>query len=228
MFKIARKIKQTISSLITNMVEAIKQKLFGKGEHSLRRLYVEAAREEGSFYPETQSLETLIDATSNYLDGFKTKTINNTLNEIESGKPVQQAVVDSMTKAKTHLHMIVGTQAQSVKNLGALNGIFNIAILKGVDDPTIFWSGPNDHITCDVCQTLYFMSDGRPRAWKVSELKASFFNKKTDHTPSIHSAHPNCRHTPSLILPGYGFKPGSNTLVWMGEGYSEIDNQRNI
>ena len=226
MFKVSRAIKNKISKTITSLIDSIKRKLLGKGAGSLRDLYLDSAREEGSFYPDMSSLETLSDATANYLDGFKVKTINSVLNEVESSTDLPKTVYENLTKAKSHLETIVTTQTQSVKNMGALNGIFNIAILKGVDDPVIYWAGPNDNITCDVCLTLYFLPDGRPRVWKVSELKTSFFNKKHDHAPSVHSAHPNCRHTPSLVLPGYGFNPKSNILVWIKEGYSEFDNQR--
>lgn len=228
MFKVSKNIKNKISKAISNLVANIKSKLLGKGSGSLRDLYLESAKEEGAFYPDLSGLEALSDATSNYLDGFKVKTINSVLNDLESSQDISKTVYENLSKAKTHLNTIVTTQTQSVKNLGALNGIFNVAVLKGVDDPVIYWAGPNDNITCSVCLELYFLPDGRPRVWKVSELKTSFFNKKHDHTPSIHSAHPNCRHTPTLILPGYGFKPKSNLLVWISEGYSELENQRKV
>ncbi len=227
MFKIPRKVKTKITEQITKFVQLVKDRLTGNSPASLKALYLEAAKEEGSFYPDLTSLEVVMDSTNHYLDGFKVKTVTSVLNAIESGEDADQALQESLDKARSQLSTVIATQTQSVKNIGALNGIFNIATLKGVDDPVIYWSGPNDSTTCEVCSDLYFLPNGiTPRVWKVSELSSGFYNRKHDHTPSIHSAHPNCRHTPSLILTGFGFKDGTNLLVWIGDNHSELDHQR--
>jgi hypothetical protein len=224
MFKVSRKIKNAISEKISSLVDSIKKKL-SDGDLSLKRLYLNSAKEEGSFYPDLNSFQVLVDATMNYLDGFKTKTTNEILNNVESSKNVKETLTNDFAKASRNLETIISTQTQSVKNLGALNGIFNISTIKGIEDPVIYFAGPNDNVTCSICKKLYFTDAGVPRVWKVSELKTSFFNHKHDNVPSIHSAHPNCRHTPTLVLPGYGFSE-TGRLVWISEKHSELKKQR--
>ena len=129
-----------------------------------------------------------------------------------------------MSKARSGLETIAAGEGAKARNLGTIMDISKAASFDGIDDPVIGFVGVNDDKTCEECRRLFLMPDGVTlRLWKTSECSFGYF-KRGDNVPSILGLHPRCRHLPTSIPSGYGFKNGKITFVSLE--HDELKKQR--
>lgn len=131
-----------------------------------------------------------------------------------------------MGTVSRNLKTIVDTESTRAHNLGAIDVISKVSVAAGQKDPVVAFIGPNDGYTCGECQRLFFLPDGTPKAWRMSEIGHAY-HKRGDEDPKIGGCHPNCRHRPVAILPGYGFD-SSGKIAFISPGHDEWTKQRNL
>lgn len=196
-----------------------------KPDSSLPGIFVRANIEEGTV-PDKEVLDSLISHCAGYLDAQKedakskiVQTIDSFLKDSKRKKTLDikqdintllnDELTDMWSKVSSNVNRIAAYETNKAKNTGLLEGITN----GGDEDPTIVFIGPNDGKTCSECSRLFFLKDGvTPRAWKLSEVGHGY-HKRGDNYPKIGGLHPHCRHSPSAILSGYGFKKGRISFI---------------
>jgi hypothetical protein len=196
---------------------------------SLRGIFEAAAKSEG-MTPNEKLYESIEKGVENYFDAHEklatarvVNAVQSHLHDLETGKvdkdpeKVLKNVLDTvLEKVTSDVKEVVNTEANRAKNYSTLDAITKITAGLGIDDPTVYFSGPVDSHICGECLRLYFLADKvTPRVWKMSELKNGYF-KRSDTKPSVASCHPNCRHTLCSVLPGYGFVGGQLTFIEPG------------
>lgn len=207
------KIRKFIINRVSDLFDSIKEKVLGLNRKNslFFNLYMDAYRgSSGMSFPDPEQIEELTHTSGRYIDTLKLKTINEIVDTCQkaSESTLNIPVSEQIDKSFKHLDMIVTTQAQTFQNMGAIEGIADLAGKSGDDDPSVYFLGPNDDKTCPTCLELYFMPDGKtPRIWKVSELGSGFF-KRGDCCPSVSPIHPRCRHYPIYVPKGHGFVRG--------------------
>jgi len=137
---------------------------------------------------------------------------------------LNEKLAEIWTKATDGIEKIISSEINTAKNMATLDGITKVSAAYGIDDPTVYFAAPLDTLTCQTCLDHHFTPDGKnPRLWKLSELNHGY-TKKGDGTASVHGAHPRCRGTLTLLLPGYSFN--GMAPVWKSEGHDEYSAQR--
>jgi hypothetical protein len=200
----------------------------------------DAASQAQGVKPNKDIREALVSIASTYLDSHKEKTkasIVNNVNAavIDASKTNKKAdiksilhneVIQAIGKASEDVKTIIESESNRAKNFGTLSAVQKISQGTGINDPTIAFLGPNDSHTCRSCLEMFFLEDElTPRVWKMSEVRSTYF-KRGDSTPCVGGCHPNCRHSASVIMPGYGFKAGK--LAYISPDHDEWKAQRGI
>jgi hypothetical protein len=203
---------------------------------SLRGIFESAAKAEG-MAPNPKLYEVIEKGVEDYFDAHEklatarvVNAVQSHLHDLEMGKEVKDPkkelrnVLDTvLEKVTSDVKTVVDTEGNRAKNYSTLDAITKITAGLGVNDPTVFFSGPNDKHTCNECLRLFFLKDGiTPRVWKMSELKNGYF-KRGDPAPSVAGCHCNCRHALGSVLPGYGFVGGR--LTFISPGYDVWEDQ---
>lgn len=208
----------------------------------------------------SSTLETLNNTTSAYLDKLKSEAqakvdiaVDQHLKDAEikakisgtnfddflastEANPIKRSLAVELQKimgiVDTGVKRIVTTELTNAQNFGALDGILSMSQSIGIADPIIFKQGVIDIDLCQNCKSLWHSPNNIniPRTWKMSELKAGYFNRK-DPQAVIGPVHPHCRHIMSMLSPGFGFDENGK-IVYKGSfsdgtPWDEWEYQRN-
>jgi hypothetical protein len=221
--------RKTILQRIEKLFETTKARLLGryfKGPHiifevlgqsdpldSIEGLYTWAlAMMYGAgIRPDQKTIENLAEITGNYFDSQKLKVKNHILNAILAAKDHKEAmasVKDHFDKASKYVEMLTGNETRSVIAYANREGIARVASDIGVSDPTIVFRGVVDDKICKYCKQMYHDPNNirKPRPYKLSQLAHGYFKPKLwDGKTPFDGAHPNCRHTMTMVAPGFTF-----------------------
>jgi hypothetical protein len=185
---------------------------------SMPNLFEEAARAEG-FKPNKSLQNSVTEGIEQYLDAHqelaKAKVraaVQTALSEAEAAqeevnlpKVLKQELNAVMKKVSSDVSNVVDSELGRAKNLSTLDAITKANVVIGIEDPIVVFIGPNDQHTCKDCKRLFFMPDGvTPRVWKMSELSHGY-GKHNCAAPTTGVLHNHCRHSPSTMMPGFGF-----------------------
>lgn len=123
---------------------------------------------------------------------------------------------------------IISTELNRASNWGAVDAILHNNPELEPGQITVYKQGnkPGGG-ACSACSHLWYMPDGTPKTYKMSELLANGTNigrKQKDWLATIDSTHPNCSHILSELKPGFGFVNGS--LEWISHGHDEYKKQK--
>lgn len=246
------KATKLIGSIVDRIFARVKAKFLGWQPVTMRTtftpvaslpgMFAAANAEEGS-KPDTDRLARMMHSANEYLDAHKAKAkakmvreVAATLEEAHAGgiktdlhTVLQGKVSDVLGETERGVRTVVEEHTQTTKNLGVMDGIIAVNVAADVADPVVAFLvaarlGPD--APCEECLKLHTTGGigSPPRVWLMSELSHGF-HKKGDPYPSISGLHPNCRCSMVTVLPGFGFD-GTDELHWMGNGYSELENQR--
>lgn len=206
-------------------------------EFSLPGIFLQASVEERN-KPNLELMQSLERVAEGYLDAHQEATKSRVVHAVDAflnnakqkGIKTDVATVlggqlsELFGKLKADVGKIVNTEATTVRNVSTLDGMTKVAAAHNIEDPTIYWVGPNDSVTCAECRRMYLLTDQKtPRVWLLSEAGHTY-HKRGDFDPKIAGCHPNCRHTLCLLMPGYGFVGGS--LQYISYGHDELKKQR--
>jgi hypothetical protein len=204
---------------------------------SLGGIFDSAAHYEG-VAPNEELKASLHRIAEGYLDAAKERAKSNVVHAVQSfvtdaehkGKKVESDIViggeleQVLGRVADDVKRIINTESTKARNFSAVDAISKVNLAAGITDPVVVFLGPNDTHTCDECRRLFFLPDGTPRAWLRSELMSSYHKHGAD-SPSMSGCHPNCRHTPRTLLPGFGFND-EGRIAFIAPGHSELDKQR--
>lgn len=210
--------------------------LHTRDDLSLPGIFNASATAEG-FRPASNVRHAVIEVATAYLDAHEKLAQAQVVHAVQSWLTTAEIkgvdtdvetvlggeLADLFGRITTNVKRVVETETTKAGNVGALDAITKIAAATGVDDPHVYFAGPNDTHTCEECLRLFFMPDGRPRVYLLSEVGAGY-HRHGDPDPKIGGAHPNCRHKLVYISRGYGFKDGR--VVYVGPNHVELEAQR--
>jgi len=132
-----------------------------------------------------------------------------------------EGVVDNW---KHRWKTIVKTELNRAANYGAAEAIVGNNPGKKPEDILVYKMGSHNYSeSCDECKKFWFLPDGRPRVYKLSELVAGGSNvgkKKHEWRPGLDSTHPNCVHRLHELRTGYGFD-ASGRITYVGKDHDE-------
>lgn len=215
-FKLPHHVIKVIEKKIGDLFEAAKIRLLGPRSTEDKTLYLkvkfdrtvsipgvfEAASVESGGIPDTETLNTVVDTSKNYIDGLKLKAQNRIVKEIEShiaenpettSDAINEMLTEEFQGVNSDLERIVESETQATKNTALLGGIVRSNAALGIEDPIVCFIPVKDADLCIHCKTLHLMEDGvTPRVWKLSEISRGYW-KKGEETPSFWGLHPSCR-----------------------------------
>lgn len=196
---------------------------------TLPALYADSASDDGA-KPKTATAQSLIHVAKGYLDASQAATKAKVVHAVDSylrnaeitGVKTNASIVlggqlsELFGTVTTEVKRILESEATKARNIGALEGIIKINAVSGIDDPNVCWIGPNDQHTCEECKRIYLMPDGvTPKVYKLSQA-SSAHHHRGDDSPKIAGLHPNCRHSMTSIMPGFGFVDGRVSYIALG------------
>lgn len=200
---------------------------------SIPGLYESACRGAGGT-PRAETVANLLDIASSYLDALQSKLEAELMNVVvaadtssrhDLSEPDGDRVGDLLDKATSDIQRIADAESQRARQLGAVDGISEVAAGLGDDDPTIFFVVVRDNALCSECRRLHLLPDGRtPRVWKLSQLSADYHRKGVD-IPSVQGLHPHCRCSQTYLARGFGFNV-AGYVRWIGQDHDEYEAQR--
>jgi hypothetical protein len=201
---------------------------------SLPGLYESAVRSSGGV-PKKDSVEALMEIAKSYLDALEARTaaelkhvvVGSSQAAAADVKPAATDRLDTvMERAGTELQGIIDSEAQRARAAGNLEGIMHVASRLGDDDPTVFFVVVRDADLCKDCRRLHLMPDDKtPRVYKVSELSADYFNRKTNNQACVNGLHPHCRCSKAYLAQGWGFT-AAGFVKFIGPEHDEYAKQR--
>lgn len=207
-------------------------------DFSLPGLY-EAAAQDEDHHGSDQTLANLLEVSQSYVEAYRD------IAKARVVKEVQSFLADTERKGiKTDVETVLGgklsevwrdvsesvdqiveAEANTAKNMGAMEGIAKIASLNGIDDPVVFFVVVRDENLCDECKRLHLMGDMHtPRLWYMSEV-GSGYHKKGQDNPKLGGLHPRCRCSLTSMPSGYGFDAGG-MIEYKSPGYDAMAVQR--
>lgn len=243
--KLPKAVVDKIGAAVDSLFDKVKLRLLGprlmpkrlyitySREKSLPGLY-EAAHIEERGIPDKEHLDQLLRTAGNYIDSLRHKAKAKTVVAVQAwmqkpGADVHTVLggelADLYGSLKSEVHRVVDSEAQNVRNVGAMEGIARANASMGIEDPWVFFVVVRDEHLCEECRKLHLMPDGvTPRLWRLSEIGHGYHERGEDH-PKVGGLHPHCRCSMSTLMPGFGFdKVGM--VVWKGDKHSESDKQR--
>ena len=143
------------------------------------------------------------------------------------GKLVQD-LKKQMKDFSSKYQTIVTTEMTKAINAGAADLILEKEKTKSTSDVYVYFLTVHDNRLCPVCSSLYLTSAGTPRVFTMSEVIANGSNygkKRPQWKASLQGVHPNCRCLVRKISDGWGFKAGSDQMVYIGDGHLEYEKQ---
>lgn len=200
---------------------------------SIPGLYESAVRSVGGT-PRSESVDNLLDIASSYVDALQSRLeaeLKNLVVAADTGTrhdveaPDVDRVKDVLNKATSDLERIVDTESQRARQLGAVDGISEVAASLGDNEPTVYFVVVRDDRLCGECRRLHLLDDGRtPRVWRLSEL-TSDYHRRGGNVPSVMGLHPHCRCSQTYLAPGFGFN-AAGFVRWVGPDHDEYLHQR--
>ena len=145
----------------------------------------------------------------------------------KSSNAIVQAIKDKTGDYFKDWDRVVTTELTNAHNFGAVDAIIENNVGTAHDEIMVYKQGVLDIKTCKYCKEFWFMPDGSPKVYKLSELIAYGSNvgkKQADWTPTVGATHPNCRCRLVELQKSFGFKNGSITYV--GKDHNELKHQR--
>lgn len=196
----------------------------GLYQHALTHTFGPAAR------PDEHTLESLAEITSNYIDAYKLKTANKMVIGIAQAKNSDEAIdviKDTFHDATKYVETLIPTETKTAQAYAEREGIAQVASSLGVSDPTVAKLGVIDNKMCDVCRKLWHSDDNirRPKLYKMSELQEGYNTDRKNPIPTIGASHPHCRHTLTLVAPGYDFNE-NGVIEFVGLSYDAYKARR--
>lgn len=219
--------------------QSVAQKIYKKFEwhFSIPGIFESASRIEG-VSPSEETLATVTEIASEYIDSYKSRAVARVVNEIEASLNearitekktdiqtlVGNKVNEIMSDISSSVEIIVESEAQKAKNIATFDGITKMSAYLGDEDPVVCFITSKDEKVCEECIRIHCLEDGiTPRVWKTSEIKHSY-HKKGDEYPSIMGLHVNCRCQIVPVRPGFGFVNGF--VTHLGNDHDELKKQR--
>ena len=237
-------LRRTVKIAIDNLFERTKARLLGRFYSGPKIFFqiirdfglddtLEAAHRHAAYMGtgintdiDRDILETQAEETESIIDALKTKTYKEVFEAAKIGDP--KKIKDIFKSAETHIDMIVTTEARKAQSIGESDSIMQVAASKGIEDPTIFWIGRLDNKTCTHCLAMYHSKSNPkvPRVWKMSQLNEGYFKPKEWQGNEVHRfAHPRCRHSMSILMPGFGFDD-QGKVQYITPGFDEHKKQK--
>jgi len=213
-----------------------KSKILSFGAYSLDKLYEQSARSMGT-EPNEKTLSGLTEVASTYLEAAKQRLKAAIMAEViaearnkdsgqESADDLKTRLAAAIERAEAEVKRTVDVEAGRAKSVGYTEGIIRSAASLGDEDPTVVWICVHDDKLCDLCKRLHLLPDGlTPRAWKLSQCTHEYGNKDSTR-PSMAGLHPHDRCILAYTPKGWGYKPASNDLVFIGGDYDLYDAQQ--
>lgn len=249
-YKLSKRAIGEIHDIFDEMFDNLKARLFAKPERmttinigvddtfSIPGIFDSVSEDDGQ-KTNKDSLNTVIEVATSYLDATRESAKAQAINAIQStmrgasAGSLDQTFYDSITeeldkvfnKVTSNVDRIVVTETQNAKNFASLDSAIKLNAQVGNEDPVVFWIVVKDRALCEECRRLHLMPDGKtPRLWYLSEVGHDY-HKRGEENPKIGGLHPHCRCTMVTLLPGYGFSP-DGTIKFVAIGHQEIDVQR--
>ena len=239
-------LSKTIKLAINALFERAKARFLGSS-YDGPRIYVQVIDEakpedtlEGAFRhalfmnlgARAKVNDKLLDAQEEELDSvidaLKEKTKLDVLRAVQEGS--EKKVMEAMDRAEKHMELIASTEVRRSQSLAELSSAHQFASASGLGDPTVFFVGVNDNKMCNICKKMYYVGGAPPvpKVFKLSQVQTSYLKKKewdgeTPHT----SGHPRCRHSMTVLAPGFTFN-GSGRVVWKDLGWDEYEERKKL
>jgi len=145
------------------------------------------------------------------------------------GKYLGTILKDKVDNWEHRYQMIAVTETNRAANFGAMDAILHNNKTKSPEEIYVYKTGIHDRAqSCPDCQKFWFMEDGRPRVYKLSELIENGTNigrKRADWKATVDASHVFCVHYLQELKPGFGFKSGEG-LDYIGKDWNEFNQQR--
>lgn len=208
---------------------------------TLPSLYITAASQHGSLEPDKGVLRALLSIPEGYIEAQRAATKAKVVQAVSSflteahAKGIDTDVTTVLGgqlseiwgKVTGDMHRIIDTEAQNVRNGGALDAIMRVNADAQIEDPVVFFVVVRDEHLCDECKRLHLLEDGvTPRCWYLSELGQGY-HKRGQNFPALGGLHPHCRCTLVTLMPGYGFTE-TGMVHYVGPDHKEIEKQREL
>lgn len=241
--RISKELRAAVKLTVSDLFEKAKARISGRfygGKHIFLQVFTDFSPEaslEGVFRHaysnligplanlDTEPVAEQSEDVDRYLETLKSKTEGKVLDAFIAGD--QDSLEDALESATQHFETILVTETKKTQNLAALDGVVTVGRSVGVEDPVVFWRGRVDGKLCKKCRSMYHCQSDiqTPRVTLLSKIKPGYLKYKEWQEGDVYlSGHPNCRHTMSIILPGYGFS-SSGSLEFKGGDYSELEIQ---
>ena len=184
---------------------------------SLPGLFTAASSEEYT-KPDEQVLSSLMRGVEGYIDSYRAATKVKVVKAVAAF--LQQAQISGVDtdlatvldgelatvwgSTTREMHRMIDTEAQNVRNTGALDGILKVNTSHGIEDPVVFFIIVRDSHVCPECVRLHMLEDKTtPRLWYLSEVGAGY-HKKGEDNPKLGGLHPHCFVAGSRLHTGRG------------------------
>ncbi len=223
---LTKKAVKVIVGVIDRMFNRIKGRILGpsyaKGERntghrpvlSLPGIYKAAAAEEGA-KPNDRMLHSLATIAESYLDSQREVTKAKVVHAVNTwvaedpkadvARTLSEYLEPVWAQMTSNVTKIVDTEGTAARNLGAMEGISQVAAKADIADPHVFFITVRDDELCEECESIHLLPDGKtPRVFLMSEVQGGY-HKRGETSPCVGGLHPSCRCTIATILPGYGF-----------------------
>lgn len=241
--RISKQLRAAVKSTVSDLFEKAKARLSGRfygGKHIFLEVFTDFSPEnslEGVFRHaysnligpladlDTEPVSEQTQDVDRYLETLKHKTEGKVLEAFIKGD--EASLEEALSSATQHFETILETEAKKTQNLAAMDGVLEVGKSVGVEDPVVFWRGRVDGKLCKKCRSMYHCESNImiPRVTLMSKVKPGYLKYKEWQEGDVYlNAHARCRHSMSIILPGYGFSPGGS-LEFMGGEHSELDAQ---
>ena len=231
--KLPRRVIKIIEDKLGQAFSALKGKLFvisAPSKLNLPGIYMEAIKESGGA-PDLETFQNKIDVVDKYLDSTRLQAINKATKEIEAHlqtnqnptpEQVEKVLRDAWKDTLSKVKQVVESEVTSFRNAGLMEGIIRVSANKNIPDPNVAFITGKDKLVCPECIRLHTIDGIIPKVYKFSQVSHGYV-KRGSASPSWHGLHPNCRCSPILILPNFGFKNGR--LAYIKEGFDVFQEQ---
>lgn len=239
-------VRKALKSTIESLFERAKARLLGRFYNG-PKLFVQVVRDfgvdnslEGTFRhtlmhnigtgsrPDEFTLEAHAEESDAILDSLKAKVYRDSLQAIKERDT--DKLRDIFENAKNHMEMIVATETRRSQSLAEDEAVVQVAASRGIQNPNVFFVGVLDDKTCKHCKAMYHCKSNTkiPRVLKFDQiLTGTYFKPKNWDGVTVYNAplHPFCRHSKTLLIPGFGFDENGH-VQFIGQGYDEYQVQK--
>jgi hypothetical protein len=239
--------KKAIKNLVDNLFEQYKARLQGRF-YTGKKLYFSTLSEEEMMHtlegaymvglknnfanakPSKRVIKDLIEIAENYLEAHKLRTQNQIMvavKQASSRAESAELVGKVIDKATAHLDTISATEIKTMQSYGEAASVEQLGAHIGIADPTIIKLGPLDVKTCQNCIELWHQPQNpkQPKPWKLSELREGYMTDRKNPYPTRGPTHCRCRHTITMVMPGYGFN-AQGIPEFIGSNYDYYKDKR--